>query len=259
MTDRTGGTPLHLAAITGHFKIVEMLLDTGADPNARNHQHWTPLHIATKNARPRIVRLLAARGADLEATEYRGQSALCFTVSPWQARYEAANCLLERGASVYSWGWNGTPLEKAILHRSPSMKELFLSGIQNEMANFVRHTFRSTAESGPGSGGYWEERCEVAKETFPELLDMLPECHEGMAILTEGLVTAIVSENRLISKVLIGIMGDMVNSGPEEDLFMLAKCIVGAFEGKESDEEDTEHPINAVLRIRDQIREKIGQ
>jgi hypothetical protein len=39
--------PLHRAAMFGNIRAVELLLEDGADPAARDANHWTPLHVSS--------------------------------------------------------------------------------------------------------------------------------------------------------------------------------------------------------------------
>ena len=67
--DWNGGTPLHSAA-TGnpHPGVVAALLDAGADPNARDLDEVTPLHMAARsNVNPETVTALVEAGADPDA------------------------------------------------------------------------------------------------------------------------------------------------------------------------------------------------
>jgi hypothetical protein len=61
---------LAMAADSGRFEIVKMLLDAGEDPNRYNpvggHSHTTPLHQAAGRGYESIVRLLVERGARVD-------------------------------------------------------------------------------------------------------------------------------------------------------------------------------------------------
>jgi ankyrin repeat protein len=57
--------PIHSAASAGHEKIVELLLEYRADPNAREQNGYTPLHAAAQNGDEEVIRVLLYGGADL--------------------------------------------------------------------------------------------------------------------------------------------------------------------------------------------------
>ena len=64
-------TPLHYAAIQGHKEVAELLIDKGADVNAKNIIGITPLDAARRH--PKIADLLRKHGgetgAELKAEE----------------------------------------------------------------------------------------------------------------------------------------------------------------------------------------------
>ena len=51
-------TPLHLATSVGQLEIMLLLLDSGAQVNARDHQNLTPLHQAVIHGNRKAVELL---------------------------------------------------------------------------------------------------------------------------------------------------------------------------------------------------------
>ena len=69
------GTALHSAASASHATIVRLLLDAGADPNARQRHGYTPLHAAAANGDLESVEALLAAGADVHATNDEGDTA----------------------------------------------------------------------------------------------------------------------------------------------------------------------------------------
>jgi ankyrin repeat protein len=68
--------PLHSAADNGHVEIVHLLLQNGADVNAKDKYGETPLHEAAGHGHIDILHLLAENGADLEAQSNYGRRAL---------------------------------------------------------------------------------------------------------------------------------------------------------------------------------------
>ncbi|KAL6965383.1 hypothetical protein U1Q18_036438 [Sarracenia purpurea var. burkii] len=62
-----GVTPLHLAAEGGHLKVMDELLERGANIDARTKGAcgWTPLHNAAKERKKQAVKFLVENGAFL--------------------------------------------------------------------------------------------------------------------------------------------------------------------------------------------------
>ena len=53
---------MHIAAGEGHKEIAELLIEKGADVNAKNERSWTPLHIAARSGHEEIADLLRKHG-----------------------------------------------------------------------------------------------------------------------------------------------------------------------------------------------------
>lgn len=66
---RTGDTPLHIAAINEDLKAIELLLDEGADLNARGEGGMTSLHYAVQMEKMEAIQLLLEHGADRAVTD----------------------------------------------------------------------------------------------------------------------------------------------------------------------------------------------
>jgi hypothetical protein len=58
-----GWTFLHLAALQGHAEVAELLIQSGADLNAKSNDGFTPLKIARDNRRSGVVAILQKYGA----------------------------------------------------------------------------------------------------------------------------------------------------------------------------------------------------
>lgn len=88
-----GETPLMMAALKGRLDWVARLVQMGAQVNRAG---WTPLHYAASGPEPRTAVLLLDRGAEVDARAPNGNTALMLA-----ARYGsegAVNMLLDRGA-----------------------------------------------------------------------------------------------------------------------------------------------------------------
>jgi hypothetical protein len=69
-------TPLHWAAVQGHWDVVEALVEGGADVNAVGGDGGTPLHLAAHHDRPDMIRQLLDEGADLTIQNRWGRTPL---------------------------------------------------------------------------------------------------------------------------------------------------------------------------------------
>ncbi|KAB8070441.1 hypothetical protein BDV29DRAFT_180896 [Aspergillus leporis] len=74
--DARGEFPLYGAAAGGNYDDAKRMLEQGANPSLRTRFHWTALHWAVGNGHTRIVQLLLDYGADINATSDTGSTPL---------------------------------------------------------------------------------------------------------------------------------------------------------------------------------------
>lgn len=115
--DRAGWTCLHYAAARGDTRVVEKMIENGADINSRTTRGETPLLLAAKHGALDTVGYLIRHGAGLKARD--GLNG--FTALHWAAkRYHPAvvRRLLDAGAQVDARNQRGqTPLWQAARQR----------------------------------------------------------------------------------------------------------------------------------------------
>jgi len=122
--DRSGATPLHIAARYGKIASVNILIEAGASIS-RDVYGFTPLHYAAQNGRKVIVRMLASHYPDsVNIPDNAGATPLHFAVK--MTRYPDVKILLKAGADVLARDHEGrTPFHYAVKSRNKKMLKLF--------------------------------------------------------------------------------------------------------------------------------------
>jgi len=102
---------LGAAAWKGHTAIVKLLLDAGADPEigAVEDAYGTPLHRACWQGNVELVRMLLDRGADINSEDNDHDTPLCFAAG--EGHLDVVAFLLNRGADPNK----GSPLGRAVI------------------------------------------------------------------------------------------------------------------------------------------------
>ncbi len=116
---------LHAAVYNGHLKVVNLLLDNGAQVAASNEWSQSALHIATISGFPPIVKQLLNFDANVNARDRYLRTPLHYA-----AQYgfvKGANLLMKSGGLVDAQDIdNETPLQVAIYHQRAEMVQILL-------------------------------------------------------------------------------------------------------------------------------------
>ena len=97
-------TMLHIAAECGQEAVVQLLLENGAEMEAKDYYEATPLHCAAKKGQVAVLRLLLEKGAEVNANDDDGRTALLYVAAGCHGaedRQETVmQLLLESGAKI---------------------------------------------------------------------------------------------------------------------------------------------------------------
>jgi ankyrin repeat protein len=118
-TDPNGATPLMYAALYGNEAVMRVLLENGADPNAKSARGASALHWGIHDIAK--VRLLVSRGGDVNAKTVEGKSPLYLAASQ-PGGTETVQLLLDKGAD---------PNVKDIAGRTPLMAAAVVGNVES--------------------------------------------------------------------------------------------------------------------------------
>ena len=117
-----GGTPMHLAAAIFDKQFAELLISNGAKVNVKTRNYrfggppWAPIHLAAFVGNKDLVELLITKGVDVNTKDEGGWTPLRYA-AVFTGDTEIAELLIANGADVNAKDKNGaTPLDLAILN-----------------------------------------------------------------------------------------------------------------------------------------------
>jgi ankyrin repeat protein len=125
--DRSGLTPLHIAASMGHPEAAELLIKHGANIEALEMDERTPLNLAAYTNQAKVVEILLHKGANKEAKDSINLAAPLHYASLF-GYLEVVKLLVESGARLEEKDETGlTPLACAAMKQRSFVVEYLLS------------------------------------------------------------------------------------------------------------------------------------
>ncbi len=123
--DDTGQTPLSRAAAHGQKVVVNLLLEKGAELENKDKSGRTPLQWAAAEGHKVVINLLLEKGAELENKDKSGQTPLF--VAACEGHEAVVKLLLDKGAKLETKDESGrTPLSRAAVHGHEAVMKLLL-------------------------------------------------------------------------------------------------------------------------------------
>ena len=126
--DGFDNAPLHYAGYNDASAIAFLLIQNGADVNAKNNSNTTPLHEAARSNAPGVAVLLIDSGADVNAKDNDNQTPLHEAAESGYDAIEVASLLIANGANVNAKYLGGvTPLHGAAVYGAPETAALLIN------------------------------------------------------------------------------------------------------------------------------------
>lgn len=187
---RNSFASLHVAVKRNALNLARLLLDKGANPNAKEFTEATPLHIAVGNGAKEMVKLLLDWSADTEIKDLVDRTPIQIASS--RKRNDSILLLLiEKGAEIETRDLNRhTPLGKAIISDSLSSAQILIRhGADVNATRFESNIERTLLCEAVRKGKEWAVNLLLENGANPQAVDgrgrqalhyAIEDCQESM-------------------------------------------------------------------------------
>ncbi|KAL8645314.1 MAG: hypothetical protein Q9226_007358, partial [Calogaya cf. arnoldii] len=166
---RSGQTLLHVAATWDNTKVVQLLLEAGADPNARKD---TPLHFATSAASMSVIDLLMKYGADPHAQGFTGRTSIQCALLNY--REEVVCWAISKGADVNIFSTPTAP--PANQGNTRVVETPLIIATKDGRWNIVKLLLASGADPNLPAHAPWTVLCDAAAGSAPlEIIELVAD------------------------------------------------------------------------------------
>jgi ankyrin repeat protein len=126
-------TPLHQTPVNRNYDIAGLLIDRDAKIDAISHTKWTPLHYAISHGHDAVARLLIDRGANLEAITVENSTPLPQAIE--NGRKDMVELLIQKRANLEAiTSDERTPLHNAIENKHDNIVNFLTASGADTMA-----------------------------------------------------------------------------------------------------------------------------
>ena len=147
ISDYRGQTPLFLAIDSQRTNIVQLLLDRGANVQAKDVDKMTALMLACQQNNVEIMRLLLAAQADPHARDYFQQTALHHAVVGRSGELALRELIQVHNADMFAVDKNGcTPFDVATRDVADCLLQLYGDKMTRDHGRLALHTILRSAE-----------------------------------------------------------------------------------------------------------------
>jgi ankyrin repeat protein len=169
--DRRGRTPILLASQSRHVELAQVLLEHGAETEARDIDGRTPILIASDKGHVVLVQLLLKHGAETEARDNDGCTLILLASD--HGHVELVQLLLKHGAEIEARdNYGRTPLHLALNNRRMELVQLLLKqGADTEA--------RDDEEFNPFERAVFNGQVEVARILLEHDADANAQVKQG--------------------------------------------------------------------------------
>jgi hypothetical protein len=159
-----GDTALHGAVRNGKEIVLQILIDSGAGIDIRGESGWTALLYAASYHHLTMVRLLLIKGANIEAKNSHDETALHVAVRSVHSKSHiaVAQMLIDSRVDIDARDSSGrTALHLATYTRNPALAKFLVDkGANIELKTCEGLTARELADNLQGHGHYWDAELE---------------------------------------------------------------------------------------------------
>ncbi|KAF4829521.1 Ankyrin-1 [Colletotrichum siamense] len=243
----TYGDALLIASFTGQDKIVQLLLDEGANANGQGGQYGTALQAASHEGHLGVIHILLNAGADIDAAGGTFGNAL--QIACREGHFDTVQALVNKGANINAQGGvDGTALQASSLRGHRKIVQMLLE--QGAEVN----TEQCGLYSNPLQAAVSNNHAEIVEMLLSRGADVNAKCRiYGMEQLRRA-ASFIFTEPGLGRKTApLGREGghnDFISVGPHDTMtrwdFLLTSSLHSKYGSQSSDTADSNRYNNAL-------------